>query len=115
MPPSAWQPAYEQSYVASPHDLHRGQSKAPNPTALLSWQTRHDAVRKPTTASDENRAWGAAQRDASAESPSYDVDRKPEVGLRGYVALCCAQATISREPSTTVPSSSTSVGTMRLP
>jgi len=33
----------------------------------------------------------------------------------GYVALCSAQATISREPSTTVPSSSTSVGTMRLP
>ena len=55
MPPSAWQPGYEQSYVASPHDLHRRQSKAPNPTALLSWQTRHDAVRKPMAASDDKR------------------------------------------------------------
>jgi hypothetical protein len=54
MPPSAWQPGYKQSYVASPHELHRRQSKAPNPTVLLSWQTRHDAVRKITTASDVN-------------------------------------------------------------
>jgi hypothetical protein len=38
MPPSASQPGYKQSYVASPHDLHRWQSKAPGPTMLLSSQ-----------------------------------------------------------------------------
>ena len=52
MPPSASPPGYKQSYVASPHDLHRRQSKAPNPTVLLSWQTKHDPVRKTTLASD---------------------------------------------------------------
>ncbi len=50
MPPSASQPGYKQSYVASPHDLHRRPSKAPNPSMLLSWQTRRDAVRKLTAA-----------------------------------------------------------------
>ena len=38
MPPSASQPDYKQSYVASPHDLHRWRSKALGPTMLLSWQ-----------------------------------------------------------------------------
>lgn len=39
MPPSALQPGYKQSYVASPHDLDRWRSKVPGPTMLLSWQS----------------------------------------------------------------------------
>src|SRR5271165_4885974 len=58
MPPSASQPGYKQSYVASPHDLYRRQSKAPGPTVLLLWQTRHYAVRKPTAASDDEQQSG---------------------------------------------------------
>lgn len=41
--------------------------------------------------------------------------RAPAVSYAGFAGLAWAQATISREPSTTLPSSRTSVGTIRLP
>ncbi len=53
MPPSASQPGYKQSYVASPHHLHRWHSKAPGPTVLLSWQSAARPSRKPTAALDD--------------------------------------------------------------
>jgi hypothetical protein len=43
MPPSASQPGYERSCIASPHELHRRQSKPPGPTVLLSWQARRES------------------------------------------------------------------------
>lgn len=49
---------------------------------------------------------GAAGAAGENAAPPRDED---------YAGLALAQATISPEPSTTVPSSSTSVGTIRLP
>jgi hypothetical protein len=49
------------------------------------------------------------------DSPAKTRRRTPAVSYAGFAGLAWAQATISREPSTKLPSSRTSVGTMRFP
>jgi hypothetical protein len=61
------------------------------------------------------RAAGAADRDAEARLAAYDPAAHITVIHRVYAGFAPAHATIARESSITVPSSSTNVGTQRFP
>jgi hypothetical protein len=84
MPPSASQPGYKQSYVASPHDLHRRQSKAPGPTMLLSWQ--NEARRSSQTHGRFGRPAGVSS-DADQTSASAMAKRASRGPERGRVLV----------------------------
>jgi hypothetical protein len=61
------------------------------------------------------RAAGQADRDTAELLAEGWPELRDSSIAEGYPGFASAHATISREPSTTVPSSSTSVGTQRLP
>lgn len=64
-----------------------------------------------------SRAAALADRDMESQARQLQRERGPRLRLLngGYAGWPSAHATISREPSITVPSSSTSVGTQRFP